>query len=98
MKKTVRRASMLLLALVMLFAGGTALADTGGDQTGRVHFVLVIDCTGSMDEADSEGMSVAAAELFVDMIPMEIISLRTHGELLGDRMVLALLVKMLTVH
>jgi hypothetical protein len=71
MKKTVRRASMLLLALVMLFAGGTALADTGGDQTGRVHFVLVIDCTGSMDEADSEGMSVAAAELFVDMIPME---------------------------
>lgn len=71
MKKTVRRAIVILLALAMFAAGGTALADSGDGQTGRVHFVLVIDCTGSMDEADCEGMSVAAAELFVDMIPMD---------------------------
>ncbi|MEA5047176.1 MAG: hypothetical protein VB034_01075 [Eubacteriales bacterium] len=70
MKKTVQRIVLLLLSLVVLASGGPALADSG-DDPGRVHFVLVIDCTGSMNEADSEGMSVAAAELFVDMVPMD---------------------------
>lgn len=71
MKKPIRQAILLLLALAMMIGSGAALAESDNEQTGQVHFVLVIDCTGSMDDADSEGMSIAAAELFVDMLPME---------------------------
>ena len=73
MKRLLRRALVVLLALTLLFGSVPTLAETDDDstQSSQVHFVLVIDCTGSMDEADSEGMSVAAAELFVDMIPMD---------------------------
>lgn len=71
MKKLVRQTLLWLLALAMMIGSGAALADSDHEQNEQVHFVLVIDCTGSMDNADSEGMSIAAAELFVDMLPME---------------------------
>lgn len=71
MKKLVRQTVLLLLALAVLLGGGTALAEQDAEQSDQVHFVLIIDCTGSMDKADAEGMSEAAAELFVDMLPMD---------------------------
>ncbi len=73
MKRLLRQALLLLLALTLLLGSAPALAENDDDseQSSLVHFVLVIDCTGSMDKADSEGMSVAAAELFVDMLPMD---------------------------
>lgn len=71
MKTGIQRMLLLLLSLVLLTGSGVARADSESESSDAVHFVLVIDCTGSMDKADSEKMSVAAAELFVDMIPME---------------------------
>ncbi|MCE5187606.1 MAG: hypothetical protein LLF75_00245 [Eubacteriales bacterium] len=71
MKNRIRKAILWSLALALLLGSGMSLADSGSEPAGRVHFVLVIDCTGSMDKADAEGMSVSAAELFVDMLPME---------------------------
>jgi hypothetical protein len=75
MRKRFRYFVLLLLAVCMLFGSGASLA-AGNDkqeetQRDTVHFVLIIDCTGSMEKADAEGMSVAAAELFVDMLPMD---------------------------
>ena len=63
------------MAVLLLLGSGATLA-AGDDkqanvQHDMVHFVLIIDCTGSMDKADVEEMSVAAAELFVDMLPMD---------------------------
>lgn len=71
MKKLLRQAILWALALVLLLGSKPALAEQSAETTDEVHFVLIIDCTGSMDEADAEGMSIAAAELFVDMLPME---------------------------
>jgi hypothetical protein len=75
MRKRLRQIALLLLALSVLLGSGAALAEGNdeqmSDQPDAVHFVLVLDCTGSMDKADAEGMSVAAAELFVDVLPMD---------------------------
>ena len=71
MKKRLRQSVLWALALALLLSSGAALAQEEEKSSDEVHFVLVLDCTGSMDEADVEGMSVAAAELFVDMLPME---------------------------
>ena len=71
MKKRLRQSVLWVLALALLLSSGAALAQEEEKSSEEVHFVLVLDCTGSMDEADAEGMSVAAAELFVDMLPME---------------------------
>ena len=75
MRKRLRQIALLLLALSMLLGSGAALAEgndaQAADQPDAVHFVLVLDCTGSMDKADTEGMSIAAAELFVDVLPMD---------------------------
>lgn len=71
MKKLLRQTILWVLALTLLLGSGAALAEQDDDASEQVHFVLIVDCTGSMDEADAEGMSIAAAELFVDMLPME---------------------------
>ncbi len=75
MRKRLRQFALLLLALLVLLGSGASLAEENDEQVveqpDKVHFVLVVDCTGSMDKADAEGMSVAAAELFVDLLPMD---------------------------
>ena len=75
MKRRFRYFVLFLLAVLMLLGSGATLAEGNdeqkSDQPDAVHFVLVLDCTGSMDKADAEGMSVAAAELFVDVLPMD---------------------------
>jgi len=75
MRRRFRYIILLLLAVLMLLGSGATLAagedKQADEQRDTVHFVLIIDCTGSMDKADAEGMSVAAAELFVDMLPMD---------------------------
>ena len=67
MSKRLRQFALLLLALLVLLGSGASLAEENDEQVAeqpdKVHFVLVVDCTGSMDKADAEGMSVAAAEL-----------------------------------
>lgn len=75
MKRRFRYFILLLMAVLLLLGSGATLAagddKRANEQRDMVHFVLIIDCTGSMDKADVEGMSVAAAELFVDMLPMD---------------------------
>jgi len=75
MRKRLRQIALLLLAFLVLLGSGASLAEGNEEQVSEqpdaVHFVLVLDCTGSMDKADAEDMSVAAAELFVDVLPMD---------------------------
>lgn len=75
MRKRLRQITLLLLAFLVFFGSGASLAEENEERVvekpDAVHFVLVLDCTGSMDKADAEGMSVAAAELFVDVLPMD---------------------------
>lgn len=71
-KKTGKRlASMLLLfALLLTPLVKADAAESASDDT-KVDFVLVLDCSGSMDSSDKQGLSISAAKMFADMIPME---------------------------
>lgn len=57
-----------ILAFVLLMIGVLEVK-AEGDTT--VDFVLVLDCSGSMNSSDAEMMSVEAAKLFVDLVPIE---------------------------
>lgn len=65
MRKRLRQITLLLLTFLVFFGSGASLAEENEErvveQPDKVHFVLIVDCTGSMDKADAEGMSVAAA-------------------------------------
>ena len=45
-------------------------ATTAADDTSR-DFVLVLDCSGSMNRNDKEGLTKIAAEKFIDLLPVE---------------------------
>lgn len=71
-KKTGKRlVSMLLLfALLLTPLMKIEAAESASDDT-TVDFILVLDCSGSMDASDPKGLSISAAKMFADMIPME---------------------------
>lgn len=71
-KKTGKKlVSMLLLfALLLTPLVKAEAAESASDDT-KVDFVLVLDCSGSMDSSDQQGLSISAAKMFADMIPME---------------------------
>ena len=62
------RILLLMLLLMQLFSinGIAAISDDTS-----VDFVLVLDCSGSLNESDKERLSVSAAKMFVDMLPAE---------------------------
>lgn len=73
--------AMLFLCTVMLSVpGGVAVTEaeaqimTGveaGGRTETVDFVLVLDCSGTMGRSDPEYLSIAAVQMFVDILPIE---------------------------
>lgn len=60
----------MLFALLLTPLVKAEAAESASDDT-KVDFVLVLDCSGSMEASDPEGLSISAAKMFVDMIPME---------------------------
>lgn len=67
-KKTGKKlVSMLLLfALLLTPLVKAEAAESASDDT-KVDFVLVLDCSGSMDSSDQQGLSISAAKMFADM-------------------------------
>ena len=61
---------LLMFSMLAVPAFRMEAAESASDET-TVDFVLVLDCSGSMDKTDPNGLSVSAAKMFVDMIPME---------------------------
>lgn len=71
-KKIAKRlVSMLLLFTLLLTPLVKAKAAESASNDTTVDFILVLDCSGSMDSSDKQGLSISAAKMFADMIPME---------------------------
>lgn len=66
-----RVVSMLLLFLLLLVPMARARAAASASDDTKVDFILVLDCSGSMDSSDRQGLSISAAKMFADMVPME---------------------------
>ena len=68
--KLVKVISSILLAAVCLLvmAGGVWAKE---EEKENIDFVLVLDCSKSMDSSDPESLSIRAAKMFVDMLPVE---------------------------
>lgn len=60
----------LILSMLLDPLTSVKAAESKSDDT-TVDFILVLDCSGSMEKTDPEGLSVSAAKMFVDMIPKE---------------------------
>ena len=60
----------VVFALLLVPFMKAEAAESASDDT-KVDFVLVLDCSGSMDSSDEQGLSISAAKMFADMIPME---------------------------
>lgn len=60
---------LAVAALCLLITPGIIQAKEAEKES--VDFVLVLDCSGSMDESDSDNLSISAAKMFVDMLPVE---------------------------
>lgn len=61
--------SILLTVVCLVMMAGIIYAKES--EKGNVDFVLVLDCSKSMDSSDPESMSISAAKMFVDMLPVE---------------------------
>lgn len=62
---------LLVLCLMMALLPGTALAAEGDTGNDTIDFVLLIDCSNTMDSNDPEGLAREACKMFVDLIPVE---------------------------
>lgn len=60
-----------LIFLIYLLAGNTMKVMAEEQEGKTVDFVLVLDCSGSMNQSDPWKMSVSAARMFVDLLPVE---------------------------
>lgn len=60
---------MLLTVIWMGVAGNKVQAKEAEKE--NVDFVLVLDCSESMDSSDPESLSISAAKMFVDTLPVE---------------------------
>ena len=63
----------LLILMIMVISGltnsySTKAASAVNDES-TVDFVLVLDCSGTMEQSDPGKLTVAAAKMFVDMLP-----------------------------
>ncbi len=72
MKKTLRflcLALALMLCLSVLPAPASAAEENATNPT--TDFVLVLDCSGSLEQSDPELLCLDACNMFVDMLPLE---------------------------
>lgn len=60
--------SSLLILIGLLAMAGIVY---GKEEEKKIDFVLVLDCSKSMDSTDPESLSTSAAKMFVDMLPVE---------------------------
>lgn len=61
----------LLLCILNLFSAYPATVQAAQSNDTPIDFVLILDCSGSMEKSDEESLSVSAAKMFVDMLPAE---------------------------
>lgn len=74
MKRKIRVAATWLAIILITVCTPVSIADAAGygeTDDSTVDFILVLDCSGSMNQSDSNGMSLVAAELFIDLLPEE---------------------------
>lgn len=68
-----KRFAYLLLAVCLLVTmlPLAAAAEETAQEAETLDFVLVLDCSGTMDSNDPTGLALTACKLFVDMLPVE---------------------------
>lgn len=66
-----RVVSILLLFILLMAPLARAMAAASASDDTKVDFILVLDCSGSMDSSDQQELSISAAKMFADMVPME---------------------------
>lgn len=66
-----RKSKVILLALLIWIACFAGIEASAENEDNTVDFVLVLDCSGSMNTSDNEMMSIEAAKCFLDLIPIE---------------------------
>ncbi len=79
--------SMILLILISLLFCGKIYADPSPEDDSTVDFVLVLDNSGTMARSDPEGLTTAAAKMFIDMLPQKNarVAVVEFGSNYGDR-------------
>ena len=70
-KKCGIRLAGFLAVLFFLMLPQLQCAVSAAENNPTVDYVLVLDCSGSMESSDREGLSVSAAKSFIDTIPAE---------------------------
>ena len=68
-KKTLKRISCLLLALCLL--ASVVMPAQAAEEKTVVDFVLVLDCSNTMNRYDPEHLAATACKMFIDMIPIQ---------------------------
>ena len=72
--KSLIRIVIGIIALILYTSSAVSVsaetATAASDDTSR-DFVLVLDCSGSMNRNDKEGLTKIAAEKFIDLLPAE---------------------------
>lgn len=68
-KKKIKFLLSIAVMLISLFTV-TGIAQAK-EKEKKVDFVLVMDCSKSMDATDPDNLSISAAKMFVDMLPVE---------------------------
>lgn len=66
-----KQSGVMLLGLLMFMAAFWGMEAKADNDENTVDFVLVLDCSGSMNTSDNEKMSIEAAKCFLDLIPVE---------------------------
>lgn len=61
----------LLLCILNLLPVYPVTVQAAQSNDTPIDFVLILDCSGSMEKSDEENLSVSAAKMFVDMLPAE---------------------------
>lgn len=81
MWENVRKAKKFIFAVLLtaLLPCAALKAAAAERENQTVDFVLVLDCSGSMEESDPYNMSVSAAKMFVQMLPVENVRIAVVG-------------------
>ncbi len=77
---------IVLMLSVFVFIFQQSVLGAVKDDT-PIEFVLVLDCSGSLNRSDEQKLSVSAAKMFIDMLPSENarLSIVAFGNTYGER-------------
>ena len=70
MKKWIRFCS-LLMAAMLLFTAMPLAAAAAADADAPVDFALVLDCSASIFQNDTQRLSINAVQSFIDQMPVQ---------------------------